>query len=76
MAAGDKAAAKGWRTYSGNQDRREGWQNDNETLDRLADEEDARKLADGKKLDASWIRIQKAEPANVADGTVWISWVD
>jgi hypothetical protein len=76
MAAGDKAAAKGWKTYSGNQDRREGWQNDNETLDRLADEEDARKLADGTKLDAAKVRIQKADPGSVPDGTVWISWVD
>ncbi|MGK9146670.1 hypothetical protein KXS11_03460 [Plantibacter flavus] len=76
MAAGDKAAAKGWKTYSGNQDRREGFVNDNETLDRLADEEDARKAADAAKLDASKIRVQKADPGNVPDGTVWISWVD
>lgn len=76
MAAGDKAAAKGWKTYSGNQDRREGFVNDNEVLDRLADEEDARKDQDAKALPKTAILVQKADPGAVPDGTVWIGWVD
>lgn len=76
MAAGDKAAAKGWKTYPGNQDRRQGYQNDNEVLDRVADEEDARKAADADLMPRSRILVQKADPGNVADGTVWIGWVD
>lgn len=75
MAIGDKAAAKGLVVYPATQDRRLGYQNDNQRGDDIADEIDARTAADAKKLDKSALLVQQADPGNVPDGTVWISWV-
>jgi hypothetical protein len=68
MAIGDKAAAKGLAVYTGSQDRRRGFENDNQRGDELADEIDARVAGDAR------LRIQQADPGNVPDGTVWVSW--
>lgn len=75
MAIGDKAAAKGLAVYAPTQDRRLGYQNDNQRGDELADEMDARAAADALKLDASKLKVQQADPGAVPDLTVWISWV-
>lgn len=85
MAIGDKAAAKGLAVYAPTQDRRLGYQNDNQRGDELADEIDARVKADSDaatkaatdlatKLDATKLRVQQVDPGAVPDGTVWISW--
>lgn len=70
MAAGDKAAAKGLKVYAQTQDRRLGFQNDNERGDELADALDAIAL----KLDASKLVVQQADPGHV-EGRIWVSWV-
>lgn len=75
MAKGDKAAARGLAVYPSTQDRRLGYENDNERGDELADEIDARKAADELKLDKDKIRVQLADPGAVPEGTVWVSWV-
>jgi len=68
MANGDTAAALGWTTYPGTQDRRLGYDDINYALDRAADQANA-------KIDKSTILIQQTDPGSVPDGTVWISWV-
>ena len=74
MAIGDAGAAKGMVIYASTQDRRLGYQNDNQRADDIAKEIDDRTAAVALKLDASKIRIQQADPGTVPDGTVWISW--
>ena len=52
MAIGDKAAAKGLATYPSTQDKRLGYQNDNQRGDELADEVDVRAAADTAEANA------------------------
>lgn len=74
MAIGDAAAAKGLATFPSTQDKRLGYQNDNQRGDELAAEIDARAAAiatlTSSKLDASKVIIQTATPA-VVTGGIW-----
>lgn len=85
MAIGDKAAAKGLQVFAGTQDRRKGYENDNQRGDELADEIDARTAADtteknariaadALKVDKDLFKVQKADPGHL-EGRVWVSWV-
>jgi hypothetical protein len=71
MAIGDIGAAHGLVIYAGTQDRRLGYQNDNQRADDIGTLMDAVAL----KLDASKLKVQQSDPGAVPDGTVWISWV-
>lgn len=70
MAVGDKAAAKGLVVYAATQDLKQGYNNDNQRGDELADEMTARAAADALKLDASKIIISTTTPA-VVNGALW-----
>ncbi len=74
MAVGDKAAAKGLAVYASTQDKRLGYNNDNQRGDELADEIDARAAADTalstSKFDAAKIKIQTSTPT-VVTGGIW-----
>lgn len=67
---GDRAAAHGLTVWPGTQDRRLGYDDLNVRGDEIADVIDAVNL----KLDAAKVLIQQADPGNVPDGTIWISW--
>lgn len=75
MAIGDKAAAAGLAVYESTQDKRLGYENDNQRGDELATEILNRVTADGLKLDRANVRVQQADPGAVPDGTVWIGWI-
>lgn len=65
MAIGDKAAAKGLQVFPGTQDRRLGYQNDNQRGDDIADVYDfiARKIT-----------VQNATPSGTGHqvGDIWV----
>lgn len=66
MANGDKASAKGWSTFPNTQAHSLGYDDINYALDRLADEVDARTLADAAKLDKALI-VVSATPLTSAN---------
>lgn len=74
MAVGDKAAAKGLSTWANTQAHSNGFQNDNQRGDELADEIDARIAADALKLDASRVIITTTTPA-VVNGAVLFRYI-
>jgi hypothetical protein len=78
MAIGDKAAAKGLVVYPNTQDKRLGYQNDNQRGDELADEITARTTAvatlTASKLDAAKVIIAASLPATIpgTSGRIWL----
>lgn len=75
MAIGDKASAKGLTVYPSSQAHKEGYENDNQRGDDIADEIDARIAADALKLDAAKVLVQATAPTNIPgtgySGRIW-----
>lgn len=71
---GERAAAKGLAVFAGTADRREGFQNDNQRGDELADVIDDLQALDLAKLDKSKLVVQQADPGHL-EGRIWVSWV-
>lgn len=71
MAVGDKAAAKGLVVYPDTQAHSNGYQNDNQRGDELADEITARVAGDALAFPASKVIIATTTPA-VVNGAIWL----
>lgn len=71
MAVGDKAAAKGLVVWANTQAHSNGYTNDNQRGDELADEIDARVAGDNAKFDKSKVIISTSTPA-VINGAIWL----
>jgi hypothetical protein len=70
MANGDTAASHGLAVWPGTQDRRLGYDDLNIRGDEIAAVMDSVAL----KLDADKVLVQQADPGDVPDGTLWVSW--
>ncbi|MGN6272485.1 MAG: hypothetical protein ACTHMQ_05275 [Protaetiibacter sp.] len=70
MATGDKASAKGLSTWANTQDHSEGYENDNQRGDELADEIDARIAGDNARQLKVWAQISSTQPTD-PDNYVW-----
>lgn len=71
MAIGDKAAAKGLQVWPDTQAHSNGFQNDNQRGDELADEIDARIAGDALAFLKSNVIISPTTPA-VVNGAIWL----